>query len=81
MDYQRLLALLEERRALLLWDELWPDVNDQGGELVRQMRVEEIEDQVRALVGTHNLFPGLHSRESVAWWVANSACKIRGFGS
>lgn len=43
MDYQRLLALLEERRAILLWEELWPDDEDEDAELVRLMRMEEIE--------------------------------------
>ena len=48
MDYQRLLALLEERRAILLWQELCPDAEDEDEELARLMRVEEIE----LLVGT-----------------------------
>lgn len=43
MDYQRLLALLEERRAILLREELWPDDEDEDAELVRLMRMEEIE--------------------------------------
>ena len=50
MDYQRLLALLEERRAILLWEELWPDRDDEDGELARQMRMEEIELLLQELV-------------------------------
>lgn len=51
MNYQRLLALFEERRALLLWDELWPDDGDEDGQVARQMRMEEIGDEVLMLVG------------------------------
>ena len=50
MDYQRLLALLEERRAILLWDELWPDADDLDGRMARQMRMEEIDLQFQTLV-------------------------------
>ena len=50
MDYQRLLALLEERRAILLWEELWPNADDEDGQLARQMRMEEIELLVQECV-------------------------------
>lgn len=50
MDYERLVALLEERRILRLWDELWPDTNEGDGQLARQIRMQEIEDQILALI-------------------------------
>ena len=50
MDYQRLLSLLEERGAILLWDELWLDTEDQDGRLARQMRLEEIDLQFQTLI-------------------------------
>lgn len=50
MDYPRLLSLLEERRAILLWEELWPDADDEDGQLARLIRMQEIELLVRELV-------------------------------
>lgn len=42
MKYHRVLSLLEEERAILIWDELWPDTDDQDGRRARQMRMVEI---------------------------------------
>ena len=50
MDYERLLSLLEERKAIILWNELWLDTEDQDGRLARQMRLEEIDLQFQTLI-------------------------------
>ena len=47
MDPDRRKTLLEEAQLILFWNKAWPE-RDEDGQLARQMRMKEIEQELLA---------------------------------